>query len=457
MTHKPKTADCFTVQLCVRISAGQTSFPAIATDKAWNGGTVEDFLSRQNCGHSLKTGALPGWSLALQPNGSWAWNIADGEKRLDYLPTPVRQPLDDDRWHHLAFSVDRQQQEARLYYDGDNVAIYSLAGLGPCYGDSAPRIGTDATMQGALLEGEIEGFTLRESIASPEEIATAWTAHNPAKKPAMHSEKTLNKIRVLTWNIWNGGREDGVEEGVERVIDVIRDSRADIVAMQETYGSGPRIADGLGYYFYSRSSNLSLLSRFPIRETHDLYDDSFRFGGATFALAPGQHLDVYSLWIHYLPDFCNDVRQTHANAAALIAAEEQTRGHEIRDILKALSPRLRDKSRTIIVAGDFNSPSHLDWVPQARTLHRDLVVEWPVSRTMAEAGFTDAYRQARPNPLTDPGRTWTPRSTESWQDRIDYVYYNGQHMRCRAAEVLEHHPDGWPSDHAGVLATLQLT
>jgi len=30
-------------------------------------------------------------------------------------------------------------------------------------------------------------------------------------------------------------------------------------------------------------------------------------------------------------------------------------------------------------------------------------------------------------------------------------------MRCRAAEVLEHHPDGWPSDHAGVLATLQLT
>jgi endonuclease/exonuclease/phosphatase family metal-dependent hydrolase len=76
---------------------------------------------------------------------------------------------------------------------------------------------------------------------------------------------------------------------------------------------------------------------------------------------------------------------------------------------------------------------------------------------MAEAGFTDAYRQARPNPLTDPGRTWTPRSAESWQDRIDYVYYNGQHMRCHAAEVLEHHPDGWPSDHAGVLATLQLT
>ena len=312
-------------------------------------------------------------------------------------------------------------------------------------------------MQEALLDGEIEGFTLREGIASAEEIATAWTARNPAKKPARHSEKPLNKIRVLAWNIWNGGREDGVEEGVERVIDVIRDSRADIVAMQETYGSGPRIADGLGYYFYSRSSNLSLLSRFPICETHDLYDDSFRFGGATFALAPGQRLDVYSLWIHYLPDFCNDVRQPHANAAALIAAEEQTRGHEIRDILKALSPRLRDKSRTVIVAGDFNSPSHLDWVPQARTLHRDLVVEWPVSRTMAAAGFTDAYRQARPNPLTDPGRTWTPRSAESWQDRIDYVYYSDQHMRCRAAEVLEHHPDGWPSDHAGVLATLQLT
>ena len=37
--------------------------------------------------------------------------------------------------------------------------------------------------------------------------------------------------------------------------------------MQETYGSGPIIADRLGYYLYLRSSNNSVLSRYPLVET----------------------------------------------------------------------------------------------------------------------------------------------------------------------------------------------
>ena len=456
MMHKPDAADCFTVQLWVRTMTDQTSFPAIATDKTWNGAPIENFLSRQNCGHSLTSGALPGWCLALQPNGAWAWNIADGEKRLDYLPTSARQSLNDGRWHHLAFSVDRHHQEARLYYDGDNVAIYSLAHLRTCHGDRPPQLGTDPAMLGPLIEGTIEEFTLREGIESPEAIAAAWAARNTVRIPTKPNQEPLSEIRVLAWNIWNGGREDGIEAGVERVIDVIRDSQADIIAMQETYGSGPRIADGLGYYFYSRSSNLSLMSRFPIRATHNLYDDPFRFGGATLDCSPAQSIEVYSLWIHYLPDFCNDVRQPQANAEDLIAAEEPTRGSEIRGILKALAPRRVDTSRPIVIAGDFNCPSHLDWIPETRALHRDLVVEWPVSRAMANAGFTDAYRRAHPNPRTDPGHTWTPRNPGGWQDRIDYVYYCGRNTHCSGAAVLEHHPDGWPSDHAAVLTTLQL-
>ena len=44
-------------------------------------------------------------------------------------------------------------------------------------------------------------------------------------------------FRTMTWNIWHGGREDGERIGPQRVVDVIRQSKADIVAMQETYGS----------------------------------------------------------------------------------------------------------------------------------------------------------------------------------------------------------------------------
>src|SRR5690606_18432600 len=53
-------------------------------------------------------------------------------------------------------------------------------------------------------------------------------------------------LKVMAWNIWHGGREDGKDVGPARVIDVIRNSGADVVAMQETYGSGELIQKELG-------------------------------------------------------------------------------------------------------------------------------------------------------------------------------------------------------------------
>ena len=442
MTSRRDIGDCFTVELRIKTTISQETFPALASDKIWDGGAIEDFTSRHNYGKSLDSGLRSGWCIALQPDGAWTWNLADGKKRLDYLPTAERQSIADNRWHHLAFSLDWPRREARLYYDGRAVAVYSLAELASCRGDQAPRIGP-------ALAGAIEAFALREGIATPAEIAAR------VQRAATPAPMAANKIRVLSWNIWNGGREDGAAEGLERVVEIIGDCDADIIAMQETYGSGPRIADALGFDFYRRSSNLSLISRFPIGETHDLFDDPFRFGGATLELGSDRHLEVYTLWIHYLPDFCTDVRQPDASATALVAAEEKTRGAEIHGILEALAPRLRDTDRPIIVAGDFNCPSHLDWTPAARALHRDLVVDWPVSRAMADAGFTDAYRSTHPDPLTHPGRTWTPRNPSGWQDRIDYVYHRGP-LHCVEAEVIEHHAIQWPSDHAAVLTLVQI-
>jgi len=72
---------------------------------------------------------------------------------------------------------------------------------------------------------------------------------------------------------------------VERTIDVIRESSADIIAMQETNGAGAVIADSLDYFFYLRSSmsaddntNHSIMSRFPIT-TVDRAFNSFMSGG----------------------------------------------------------------------------------------------------------------------------------------------------------------------------------
>ncbi len=444
-TPMTNNTQAFTIHLWTRTTTHSHTYPAIASNKNWNSGQIRDYTARDNYGHSRTSGQEPGWAIALQPNGAWAWNIGDGERRLDYQPTPERQRLDDGAWHLLTFSIDPLRREAHLYYDGQQVALYSLTGLQDNYG---------AAYQATPSPVEIEDFTYVGNILTKGKIAALYQerSQRPATPYPIHTPAT--PLRVLAWNIWNGGREDGTDIGVARVVECIRASGADLVAMQETYGSGPRIADALGYHLYLRSSNLSIISRYPALAHHDHFKP-FNLAGVTLELAPAQQLKLFSLWIHYLPDFCNDVQREGTTAALLVAAEGETRAAEIRAILRELQPHLRAET-PLIVAGDFNSPSHLDWIQTANPLHCNLTVEWPVSKDMAEAGFLDAYRQIHPDPIAAPGHTWTPRNPRSWQDRIDYIYYLGKGLRCQGAEVHNQHPVQWPSDHAAVLAHFDL-
>ena len=110
---------------------------------------------------------------------------------------------------------------------------------------------------------------------------------------------TISK-QWFTWTDTYGvDIRDGEDDGLRRVVEVIRESGADVVAMQETYGSGPRIADALGWYFYLRSSNISVLSRFPIVATHAVFEP-FHCGGVTLDLGRRRKLSVFSLWIRHL-------------------------------------------------------------------------------------------------------------------------------------------------------------
>ena len=61
----------------------------------------------------------------------------------------------------------------------------------------------------------------------------------------------------------------------------------------------------------------------------------------------------------------------------------------------------------VIVTGDFNSPSHLDYTKAAIGLRPALIdeVPWPVSQRMLAAGFTDSFRAAHPDPVARPGLT----------------------------------------------------
>jgi hypothetical protein len=124
----------------------------------------------------------------------------------------------------------------------------------------------------------------------------------------------------------------------------------------------------------------------------------------------------------------------------------------------------------VILGGEFNSPSHLDWT-EAMVKARPAVkypVEWPESKLMADNGFVDSYRTVHADPVAKPGLTWTPgyphpfvRPTET-HDRIDYIYSIG--AKAVASEVIGEvggpdvaiSVDPWPADHRAVLTTFEV-
>jgi len=452
----------FAVHFRVRTTSEAKDFPAVLTSKEWSSGRVEDYTSHHDLGLSRSSGVLAGWAIALAPNGSWTWNLGDGKKRFDYRPTFERQPLADGKWHHLGFSIDEAAKEARLYHDGREVAVYSIAGIGDwrtAFKHEIEIVDPPGAEFSYWLSSE--GMEVVDTVSEDEPFgrevfAEAWKAMGGEIEPEGLANEPVEELTILAWNIWHGGRRDGQVEGIERVVAAIRESGADAVAMQETYGSGAEIADRLGWHFHLRSSNLSVMSRYPIRETFDHYQ-GFRLGGVTLELSPRQLVRLFSLWIHHLPDIGKAVRSGEANPAQLVAAEMETRGSEIRDILVSLTPVIAESEVIpLIVAGDFNSPSHLDWVDAVKERHGGLVVPWPVSTQMAAASFTDAFRTANPDVVADRGRTWSPRFTDDWQDRIDYVYYRGSSLEVIESRMIDHVEPSWPSDHAAVVAKLRL-
>lgn len=286
-------------------------------------------------------------------------------------------------------------------------------------------------------------------------VAT-WSA------PARGDDAKAPPIRILTWNIWNGGDGARHESSPEtklakqkRVAEAIRASGADIVAMVETYGSGEVIAEELGFHFHPRGTNVSILSRWPIKRDLSVYKP-FHCVGALIEPPDGPPLAVYSVWIHYVDDIWTDPHSRDGRSAAdLLAADGPSRVVEVRAILQGVEEKTANlKVAAVIVAGDFNSNSHLDYTEAAKDQY-GLVAEWPVTKTMTDAGFQDAYRIRTPTIDRRKDRTWSPRFPDQIQDRIDFLFYKdkGASLTPRAARMIDQptDPGPWPSDHSAVL------
>jgi endonuclease/exonuclease/phosphatase family metal-dependent hydrolase len=397
-----------------------------------------------------------GWEFVTAVNGSWAWVMSDGESQWSYNPTDKIQNLNDDQWHQLVFSLNRSKSEARVYFDGKNRALFSLTELHNSCISHRFYIGADPMAMDFRMEtlnGFVGGFKIWARALKDEEVENSFIAHSSKQLSVV--EKPKGRISVMTWNIWHGGKHPGKTVGIQRVADVIRDSNADIILLQETDGSGEKIADALGYSYFYRSTNLSVLSRYPFVDSYDIFKPH-NFGCVSVDVGGKGDVLFCPVWLDNLPNIGAYIKAGSAIPDSIIERERQTRGRQMRFILGELASFSQSKNHTLVVAGDFNSGSHLDWTERNRKNYHNLVVEFPVSKLMEEQGFIDTYRMIHPDETINLGQTWSPVFKNSLQDRIDFIYYKGDKLKPVTSYIIDNHPYGFPSDHAALVTVFFL-
>ena len=267
----------------------------------------------------------------------------------------------------------------------------------------------------------------------------------------------------MTWNIWHGGlhgtKADGFIKDTANTVNVykvLQQEKADVLLMQETYCCGMEIAQQAGYpYSIRASSNLSIHSKYPIIDSLEIFKP-FNAHAAVIDV-DGQPLLFVNIWLHYLPDSFEGIKKLMPDS--LIANERPTRLKEITAIMKAVDSLEKKLKMPVVMGGDFNSPSHLDWVESTQEFHYGKVVQWPVSKLMLEHGYTDSFREAHPDPTQNLEGTWgylSPRDIIS--DRIDFVYYKGQNLKTLSSKIVMEDPEGgfFNSDHRAVLTRIEL-
>lgn len=317
------------------------------------------------------------------------------------------------------------------------------------------------------------------------------------------------EFTVLQWNIWQEGTQ--VEGGYAAIVDELVRLRPDFVTFSEVrnyHGTNfiARLTEDLRkrgetyYGFYSYDSGL--LSRYPITDSLTVFPEKGDHGSIyrLRAEVDGRKVAVYTAHLDYLNDAYYDVRgydgSTWQEIPIPTSAEEVLRRNALSRRDEAIAAFLQQAARDeadgycIILGGDFNEPSHLDWTEATRDLydHHGLVIEWPQAKSLERAGYSDAFRVVYPNPLTHPGftfpadnpdldvkrLTWTPKADE--RDRIDYIFCKGKKLKVKDCKIFG--PEGsiaynqrrpneasdefiaplgvWPTDHKGLLVTFRL-
>jgi exodeoxyribonuclease III len=292
----------------------------------------------------------------------------------------------------------------------------------------------------------------------------------PATAGRSETAATTDTVRVMTYNLWIGGEAGG--QPLTQSALVIQAAQADVVGIQESSGeqrsdgsrpdNAAEIARMLGWHHVDQGGGRAVLSRFPITELTPGRH------GAIVVLPSGRPLHVFNVHLPASPyQPYQLLRIPYGNAPfldtveELVAAAHKARGDGVTALLQELSPRIK-AGDAVVLTGDFNEPSHEDWIPAAVEAGlAPLAVPYPTTQRILEAGMVDAYRGVHPNPVSHPGWTWTPITSEDdpndRHDRIDMIFTGPGIVTASTAIVGERFERAnivvrpYPSDHRALV------
>ena len=307
-------------------------------------------------------------------------------------------------------------------------------------------------------------------------IATVFLFSSCKQTTEKSEETKIVEFSVLAWNIWHGANNESLkEDGRPHATGIIKELNPDIILMVETYGSGKMIADSLNYNFHliapvntapdDERINLSIMSRFPLGKRFDFYNH-FNIGGIEVLLNDSTKIHAFSTWLNYRP-WEDDPLSLKKTPEELIEWEKSgTREAEVDTILKGLQPFLENTNEVpLILGGDFNIWSHLDWQEETKKLHDGMVVDWWTTSAFEKAGLKDAYREVHPNAKEHPGITWDQPGKKD-EHRIDYIFYAGEKLETVSSKIMKQPANKtitinskefmYPSDHGLVFTRFKL-
>lgn len=316
-------------------------------------------------------------------------------------------------------------------------------------------------------------------------IDTSGSNNSNNNKGEEHVEQK-GLIKVLTLNVLNsiahGGWNDlnwknsGKSRGL-LITKVIEKSGADIVCLQEYLHNDRWIEKAMEqltseeWYLRICPRNCAILSKYPIQDHGNIYLTPVEIKDDLVIYMISGHMNVN----YFLPYLLGSKSVDEACDLVIKSNQDMNWKHIISEATNAVN-----RGQSVIIAGDFNEPSHLDYTP--KVVKKGIVPATGLRGLMSNIlidslGYKDSWVEHRKQTGKDEcslrGFTWSPTTwnyKKIWDDqRIDFIYYHSDVISCMEAKLVGETPnikiDGdnvevqlnpWPSDHRGVLAIFKI-